>query len=395
VSAAAVPASAWQVFRSRNFAPYFVGNAASASGSWAQNLAASVLLYQLTHSPFLLGVLNACQYGPVLLLAPITGVVADTFDRRRLLLVTMSLASCVSGLLAVLAWTGNVSAPLIIAFAGVLGTLMAISNPTQMALVGSLVAKQDLAQAVALNTMTFNLARAFGPAFAAGIIAAFGVAPAFLVNACSFLVLVAGLSLVTPAPVERTRRASMLEGVAIVRARPILLGQLAVGAAVSIGADPVNTESAALAHAFGRAPVWSGAFVGCFGAGAVAAARLLGPRARGRLHITLAALGLGMVLMALSPWLALGLAFLVVSGFGYLGSSTAAAAGLQLAVDESQRGRFLALWAVAFFGTRPLASLCDGAVASLAGMRVAAVVMVLPALAGAVVLLVRRRRRHG
>jgi MFS family permease len=320
-------------------------------------------------------------------------MIADSFDRRRLLLLTQSLAACLSGALGVLAWTGAATEWMVIAFAAGLGVVTAVSNPTQMALVGSLVPREDIAQAVALNSMTFNLARAFGPAAAAGVIAAFGVAPAFLVNAGSFLVFVAALRIVSPTPVERAHPSSILESVSMLRAQPRLAGHLAIVMAVGVAVDPVNTESPAFAHAFGYPPVWSGAIVGCFGLGAVAAALLLAGRMTGSRRTAgarLAVLGAGMVLFGESPWFPLGLVFLLVAGFGYLGANAAATAQLQLGVHESQRGRIMALWSVAFLGSRPLASLCDGALANWAGVRVAAPVMALPVLVGGAALLRRR-----
>src|SRR5437016_11823120 len=100
------PSAAWRVIRSRNFGPYFVGNAASASGTWFQNLAASILVYRLTHSPFLLGVLNFCQFVPVLVLAPWAGTLADRVDRRKLVLAAQLVAAALSGVLAALAAAG-------------------------------------------------------------------------------------------------------------------------------------------------------------------------------------------------------------------------------------------------------------------------------------------------
>src|SRR4051794_22438879 len=161
------PRAAWRVLRSRSFGPYFVGNAASASGTWFQNLAASILIFQLTHSAFLLGLLNFCQFVPVLLLAPWTGRASDRFDRRRLLLVTQPAAALVSAALAVLAWSGDAHAWTVIVFSALMRILASFSNPAQMALVPSLVDRDDVPQAVALNAMTFNLARAVGPITAA------------------------------------------------------------------------------------------------------------------------------------------------------------------------------------------------------------------------------------
>ena len=108
--------SAWRVTTSRNFGPYFAGNALSASGTWFHNLAASVLVYQLTHSPLLLGVLNFCQFLPVLLFAPWAGRLADAYDRRSILLVTQPTAAAVSAALAVTAWAGHASVEVIFAF---------------------------------------------------------------------------------------------------------------------------------------------------------------------------------------------------------------------------------------------------------------------------------------
>ena len=129
------PREALRLISSRSFGPYFVGNALSASGTWFQNLAAALLVYRQTHSAFLLGVLNFCQFVPVLLLVPWTGRAADRFDRRRLLLVTQPLAAALSGLLALLAWRGLASTEVVIADAAALGVCSAFSVTAQQALV--------------------------------------------------------------------------------------------------------------------------------------------------------------------------------------------------------------------------------------------------------------------
>jgi MFS family permease len=383
------PAVAWRVVRSRNFGPYFVGNAASASGTWFQNLAASILIFRLTHSAFLLGVLNFCQFVPVLVLAPWAGGVADRFDRRRLLLVMQTLAACLSATLAGLAWGGLASVWVVIGFSGCMGVTTAFSNPAQTALIGSLVPREDLPQAIALNSMTFNLARAIGPASAAGVIAAFGTPPAFALNALSYLLLVGALLVVHPTPLARARRASLRESLALVRADRRLAAYLAIVMTVSFASDPVNTEGPALAHAFGYSDAWSGAIVGFFGAGAVCAALLVAGRVAGsrrRMAVTVGLLGAGIAAVGATPWLPLAFLVLAVAGFGYLSSNTSATARLQLAVAENQRGRIMALWSIAFLGVRPIASICDGALSGAFGVRPAAAVMALPALLAAGVL---------
>jgi MFS family permease len=152
------------------------------------------------------------------------------------------------------------------------------------------------------------------------------------------------------------------------------------------GSDPVNTESPAFAHAFGYSDTWSGVIVAFFGAGAVTAAFLVAGRvagSRGRMAVTLGALGVGILLFSVTPWLPLALPLLALAGFGYLGSNTSATTRLALGVEPWQRGRIMALWSIAFLGLRPVASLLDGAIAGAVGVRAAGAVLALPALVGA------------
>ena len=381
--------------RERNFGPYFAGNALSASGTWFQNLAASLLVYRQTHSAFLLGVLNFCQFIPILALVPWTGSAADRFDRKRLLLVTQTVAVGLGAAIAGLAWAGLAPTEVVILFALGFGVISAFSAPAQQALVTQLVVPEEIPSAVALNSMTFNLARAIGPATAAAVIAACGIPTAFFVNAGSYLFFVVALLLVRPRPQQRAARAPLRESFALLRAQPRLLWLLFVVMAVGFASDPVNTESPAFAQEFGHADTVAGVIIGVFGAGAVAAALFFaGREGSPRLTVaTLTLLGVGMVLFSLSPSLWIGFGFLFVAGFGYLASNARATTQLQLEVSDTQRGRIMALWSIAFLGLRPVASLVDGAIADIAGVRVAGIVLALPALAAAFLIWRRVRRR--
>jgi MFS family permease len=389
------PRAAFQVATQRQFGPYFLGNALSASGTWFQNLAASLLVYRLTHSPFLLGVLTFAQFLPILVLAPWAGAAADRFDRRRILLVSQSAAVVLSATLGVLAFADVVNEWFVIGFGLLLGLVSGISSPAQLALVSSLVQPRDLGAAIALNSMTFNLARAIGPALAAAVIAAFGIPVAFLVNAGSYLVFVCALLLVHPRAQQRAASAPLRESLALLRSNPRLLWLLFVVMAVGFASDPVNTEAPAFAQAFGYSDTVAGLIIGVFGAGAVSAALFFaGREGSPRLTVaTLTILAAGIVAFSLSPSLWVGFLFLFVAGFGYLAANARATTQLQLEVDERQRGRIMALWGIAFLGLRPFASLVDGAVADLAGVRVAGVLLALPALVAAVLIRRRIRRR--
>ena len=280
-----------------------------------------------------------------------------------------------------------------IVFAALIGTASAYAIPSQQALVTSLVSERDLGSAIALNSMTFNIARAAGPALAALVIAAFGIPAAFFVNACSFLLFSVALLLVHPRPQRRAERAPLRESLTLLRKNPRLLWLLFVVAAVGFASDPINTESPAFANEFGYRDTVAGLIIGVFGAGAVAAAFFFAGRegSRRMTVVTLTMLGLGMIGFCLSPSLAIGFVFLFVAGMGYLASNARATTQLQLEVEEWQRGRIMALWSIAFLGLRPVASLIDGAIAGLAGVRVAGIVLSLPALAAAY--LIRRRVR--
>jgi MFS family permease len=387
------PRAAFALIANRNFGPYFVGNALSASGGWFHNLAAALLVYRQTHSPFLLGVLNFAQFVPTLLLAPWAGAAADRFDRRRILYLSQGAAIAVSVVLGTLTVTGRAGAWLVIGFSLLLGLATAFATPAQQALVTSLVEPRDLGSAIALNSMTFNIARALGPALAAAVIAAFGLGVAFFVNAGSFLCFTVGLLVVRPRPQRLAARAPLRESLTLLRDNPRLLWLLFVVAAVGFASDPVNTESPAFAHAFGFTDTLAGILIGVFGAGAVCAALFFAGREGSRqlTVVTLTILGLGIVCFSLAPSLWLALPFLFAAGFGYLASNARATTQLQLEVEEWQRGRIMALWSIAFLGLRPFASIVDGAIADVAGVRTAGVVLALPALLAA--FLIQRRIR--
>src|SRR3954470_22542844 len=368
------PRAAFRLLRQRDFGPYFVGNAVSSSGTWFQNLAAALLVYRLTHSALLLGVLNFAQFAAVVVLAPWTGAVADRFDRRKVILVTQLGAAALTAVLAALAFAGEAGVAVVIGFSLALGVGSAFSAPAQQAFVSSLVPPSDLRSALALNSMTFNLARAIGPAAAALTVAAVGIPAAFALNCGSYLVLAAAVAWVRPHSEQRLAargETRLRDSLRLVRADSRLLALLIVVGAVGFSSDPINTLAPAFAHEFGYRDVAGGYIIAAFGGGAVLAAFALAGHSFGRRHLiaTMALMAGGVAGFAVTPWLALALPILVVGGAGYLASNTTATARLQLEVEDHQRGRIMALWSVAFLGLRPFASLIDGAIAAGGGVR--------------------------
>ena len=302
--------------------------------------------------------------------------------------MTQPAAAVLSATLALLTQLDVTTAAVVIGFGLGQGVVTAFSTPAQQALFVSLVPRRDVASAVALNSMTFNIARAIGPAAAGAAVGGLGIAAAFLLNAASYLIFTVALVLVRPRRQERPESSRLRDSLDLLRREPRLLVALLIVTAVGFASDPINTLAPAFAHAFGRADTFSGYIIGVFGAGAVTAAFLLAGRSPSRVRtvVTLTVLGAGVIGFSLSPLLSIGLVVLFVAGFGYLASNTAATSFLQLGVEENQRGRIMALWSIAFLGLRPVASLADGAIASAAGVRAAGVGLAVPALLAAALL---------
>lgn len=372
------------VLRHRNFWPFFVGNLLSNCGTWFQNIAQTLLVYRLTGSLALVGVVNFAHFVGVFVVAPVSGVAADVMDRRRLLVATQLVAAALTAVLAAASFADRVTTLLVIVVVLLLGLAQAFTVPSLLAFVPQLVPPSHLGPAVALNIIAFNLARVVGPVLGALVVARLGITAAFAVNAGSFLALVVGLLVVRARPVATVHpeRPRLRDSVRTVRRAPRLAVLFLAGGAASITIDPVTTLSPAYAtDVYGRADTVAGWLIGAFGAGAVVAAFVVANRgvaSNRRLAWLLAMLGLGIAGFAAAPWLAAGMVALVVAGFAFIGCATSALARLQHTIADAEQGRMMALWSVAFMGTRPIASLVDGFVASRLDVHVATLVLVAP-----------------
>lgn len=374
----------------RQFGPYVAGNALSSMGTWFQNLAASLLVYELTRSTLMVGVVNFAQFIGALVLAPIAGTAADRFDRRYLLMASQGVAAAVSGGLAVLTFAGAVTAPLLVLSTALLGLALAFFAPAMLSMVPLLVPRQDLDTALSLNSASFNLARAVGPVLAAAVIDRLGYGPAFAINATTFAIFVGLLATVRPRASEVVAtgtRPRLREAVAFVRQTDVIVPLLVVVAVSSIAIDPVYTLTPELAiDVFGGTEQTTGLLVGAFGTGAVLTAVFVASRLKAIPYIlgaSLSTLAGGMGLLAIAPSLPVALLGLAIAGAGYLATLTRATTRIQNEVPDAQLGRVMALWSVCFIGTRPFVALLDGAVADLVHPRVAAGLLALVPLATA------------
>jgi MFS family permease len=376
----------------RHYGPYLAGNLTSNLGNWFQNVAAGIVVFQLTGSNTLVGMVSVLQFLATLTLSPLTGSIADRADRRKLLMLAQAISA--AGAVSLAIWVGLTGVEglpgvwPVFAATAIIGVGYAIGISAMNALIPAFVEYEDLDEAIALNSLSFTLARAVGPAAAGVVIATAGAAFAFGVNALTFIPLIVILALVRPRHVERSAGdRSVRAAISYIRDRPamgwLVLATLTVGWA----GDPANTLSPAYAEMFDRGETFVGLQVAAFGAGSAISALAvgfvrgrLGATATTRLGIVLLAVGLGSY--AAAPNEVLVLVALFVTGTGFLLGVTTTNSNLQQRLDEEMRGRVMALWSMAFLGSRPLAAIVDGAIADIVSPRVGVLTAALPLAAG-------------
>ncbi|WP_353807484.1 MFS transporter [Agromyces sp. SYSU T00194] len=392
-----------RVLRLPAFRAFLAGAAASNVGTWFQDIAAAIVIFQATGSATLVAVLAVCAHGTTIAFAPLGGDLADRFDRRRLLVAANAAQGVAAAVLAALAFAGAATVPAILAVAFALGIGRAVNNPALQSLVPAIVERRDIAQATALVSMTYSLARVIGPVLGAAVVALAGAGPAFAVNATSFLLFAALLLgfVHVPRSAAAGRRGGILGGIRVVRRRPRIGRLLGAGVLVGIATDPAITLGPALADAFDAGTARAGWFVAAFGAGAVLVSPFVG-RLRDALgpdRTSLVALVLvgaafaGVAVVGATAAAAMGavLVLFAVAGVGFLLGNSDVVAGIQDEVDDEVRGRVLALWSMAFVGSRPLGALLDGALADALGPTAAVGATGALVLVGVLVLTMLRR----
>jgi MFS family permease len=365
----------------RNYRLYFTGQIISATGTWMQDTALPWLVLQRTHSPVQVGLLLFCRYVPFGLFGLFAGVVADRFDNRRVMMLTQAVSMLVAALLAVVAFT-HAPTGLVYALAVLGGTAVVFDNPTRNALTYQLVGRDELQNAVALNSSIFNAGRVIGPALGGVVIAAAGVGFCFALNAASFLAVLVALALMRPRELYHVDRGApprglgaIREGLGYVRHRRTL--RLIVGSTAVVGLVgfnvrvliPVLTDKTLEAG-----PHTLGLLFAFFGLGALGGALVTASTSAPRWRRSLAGLiGLSAGLLALalpqSVWTASALLALVGISFS-LWSSTSQAM-LQLSAPDALRGRVLSLYLLVFGGLQPIGSLLSGWLASIGGTSLA------------------------
>jgi MFS family permease len=369
------------------FGLFFLGAGLSNIGTWCQNLAAVILVYRLSESVFMVGLVSFAQYLAPLLLAPWTGSVADRFDRRAVIATTQLSGAVLSGALAVATLTDNVTVEVVLGAIFLLGITHAFQSPSQLSLAPLLVPAEQREFALSLNSTQFNVARVVGPVVANVLIVSFGIGEAFVFNTVSFLAYVLAVWFVRPlVPVSRAVRPRMRDTLSVVRATRVVVPLLVVGALISGTTDVMTTLSPVFSVHLVGDDTATGWFISAFGAGAVLTAFLVLPwiqRFRRRLFWIICVQALGLAVLAAAWTLPVALLGMALQGGAFLAGSNRALTIVQTSVPPADLGRVMALWMVAFVGGRPVFALLDGAVAELAGPRSAAALMAAMALVAA------------
>jgi MFS family permease len=369
----------WRALRHRNFRLFFVGQSISLIGTWMTRVATSWLVYRLTGSALLLGTVGFAGQIPTFLLAPFAGVWVDRLDRRKLLLWTQALAALQSLALAGLTLAKVITIHEIIALSALQGLINAFDMPGRQAFLVQMVEdKQDLGNAIALNSSMVNMARLVGPALAGFVIAAAGEGYCFTIDGLSYLAVIASLLMmrVNVAPAKRALT-SMLEqlkeGWEYVSNFPPIRTILLLFALISLMGMPFMVLMPIFAsRVLHGGPHTLGLLLGASGVGALISAVSLAFRKNVRglttmIQLSAALFGLGLVGFGLSRIFPLSMFLMLIVGFGMMQGLAASNTVIQTLVPEDKRGRVMSYYTMAFVGMAPFGSLLAGGLAHALG----------------------------
>ncbi|WP_423183520.1 MFS transporter [Arthrobacter sp. NyZ413] len=365
--------------RVRNYRLYTVGQSVSVAGNFMQTLAIAFLTLHLTGSGSALGLAVGIRLLPYLVAGPISGVIADRHDKRRMLLFTQTACALCSAVFGVLALTGWMTYPLLLGLSFLLGCLTVFDNPARQSIISELVEDADLSNAIILSSVLINLARVLGSAVGGALVAIIGIPACFFCNAASFGSVIVSLVMMRPSEMFRSERAprapgQVREGVryalttrdlAITLLMIIVTGTLAWEFPTTL---PLLATDAFAGNAATYSALVTAMSVGSIVGGLVAAGR----RAASTpftLSLTAAAWGSTMILAALAPTIVPALVALALVGFASIAFNSGAKANLQLTARADMRGRVMALWAMCWGGSTVIGAPLMGWIAQEFGSR--------------------------
>jgi len=383
-----------RALRHRNFQLFFGGQLISLIGTWMDNVAEAWLVYRLTGSSFLLGTVAFAGQIPVFLLAPLGGMAADRWNRRRIVIATQTLSMIQAGILAALTLSHRITVWEVIVLAASMGAVNAFDIPARQAFLVEMVGREDLMNAIALNSSMFNGARVIGPAVAGILVASIGEGWCFFANSVSYIAVITGLLLMHVEPLRRaiskeTPFENIVEGFRFVhRSGPIRALMMLIGV-VSFVAVPYSVLMPIFAdrilHGGARG---LGILMGAAGVGALLGALTLAARrgvhGLGRV-VAYAAAGFGfsLILFSFSRSFWLSVALLIPVGYGVMLQMSSSNTLIQAMVPDHLRGRAMAVYTMMFMGMAPMGALFAGAMADRVGAPMTVTIGGLTAMLGA------------
>ncbi|HEY9724087.1 MAG TPA: MFS transporter [Oscillatoriaceae cyanobacterium] len=378
----ATRAHALRALGSRNYRLYFGGQLVSVIGTWMQQVALSWLVYQMTHSAMMLGIVAFCGRIPSFALTPFAGLLADRFNRHRLLIVTQTFAMLQGFAMAALTLSGKEQLWELIALALVLGVVRSFDVPVRQSFVPEMIERaEDLPNAIALNSSVMNGARLIGPMVAGAVIAVLSVGACFLIDAVSYLAVLAAL-VAMRVPEREVRHsgrnpiADLREGLRYAFGAPEIRAILTLLAIVSLVGQPyvvllpiyatqlLNGGAAALGYLTAAGGI--GALIGVGYLASLPDARGLGSV----LPLSAVCFGAGLIAFSFSRLLPLSMACLVLAGVGMMLGTAASNTVLQTIVADHMRGRVMAFYTLSVMGMIPIGGLLEGTLAHLVGAAV-------------------------
>jgi MFS family permease len=369
----------FRALRHRNYRIFFTGQIISLTGTWMQQVAMSWLVYRLTNSVFLLGIVGFLSQLPAFVLIPFAGVIADRHNRQRILIVTQTSAMVQALILSLLIFTHYIKVWHIVTLSVFLGAVNSFDIPVRQAFTIEMIEKkEDLGNAIALNSSMVNIARLIGPSLAGIIIAAFGEGPCFLLNALSYVAVIVSLLLMKIAEKEKKLfHPPVLHGlkegfVYAFKFTPIRYILFLLGL-VSLTGVPYQVLMPVFAKdIFHGGPKTLGFLVSMAGVGALIGAIYLAGRKsvlglNKIIAISAFIFGLGIMIFSQSKVLWFSMSFICIAAFAMMVHMAASNTILQTIVEEDKRGRIMSLYTMAFMGIVPFGSLLAGGLASTVG----------------------------
>jgi MFS family permease len=373
-------AGPFRALRSRNYRLFFIGQGISLVGSWMTRLATAWLVYRLTDSAFLLGLVSFASQAPSIFLPPLAGVWLDRWDRHKVLIVVQVLAMLQSLALAALTLSDTITIAWIFGLTLFQGLISAVEIPTRQALVVRMIDdRADLGNAIALNSSNFNSARLLGPAIAGAVVSAVGEGYCFLIDGLSYIAVIAGLLSMRLAPETRpaARRdivGELVEGWQyIARSTPIRSLFVFLGAVGVLSAPYSSLVPLVAGRTLEGGADTLGMLMAASGVGALLCAVRLVLRTSvvglGRnMTLAVAAFGVSCVLLGISTRLWVSMGLMMVTGFGLMYQVVATNTIVQTIVDDDKRGRVMSYYTIALAGAPPLGALLGGSLASRLGV---------------------------